>query len=1147
MGRLQRRISRMAIGGTARGLWKGKRMLKNAQHSFRLLGILLCFAMIFPVVLTMAYSVLVLAATHPGEQTANYMPSDIDTYATINLRPGVQQGLCFKDILNEWWEYPGTKGIMEQFRDEVYQDVYDATGISIDVEANIVPWLGPEIAAGSRGQGFLGEPPEVVVFVGTTDNTASHNFFFDKFVPFVFERTDITEPNGNYNGIDTLTIEISAGNTAYFAFVDAGDDYIMASNSEALFYECLDLVAYGGSSLADTPRFQAAQASLPKPAFGDPPVEEERVAMVYFNSGAVWQQVAGQVEPGTPEAFAVDFFTPYIPEFAALSASFVDHGIKLDFYSPTPAGLDVPSLATTPLNAAGIIPGNAAAVYSINDINGIWQAARTFADGNWADLGTLSGRSDWPDSLESVLGSVESEYGINLDEDLFGWMNGECTVVQAPWGSGPTGPDTLLLLQVDDQALVEAKLEAIINAINAEIGQTVDPLELEQSLIGDVEVTFVTNSAIKASGLSPGYLFLDNFLVISFSKDALSSVVVTHSHPELSLAKTAEFKWITSRLQAGNAGIVYVNGSRLVDRLLSLMDANQRSGFEQYAAPFLDPLRSAGLSVDIGQDAIRGSLILHVERTDGTLVEGQVQLQGCLEHDGVTVDVGGQQTVSNALGCFSLSGVPAAENVTVTASAPAYLDAQRSGVTNRDGTRTSLGEVTLIAGDVSGDGLIDSADLAAISSAFNSSPPSAATADINRDAIVDAYDLVWIGKNFGKHGPTTWLADPGQGIISGFVYDTEGKPLPDARVHVSGIDVDHWSGCYSGSDGSYTVEGLPEGSYRVYAHAYGYFGEYYQDAVWETATPVTVTGAQETPNIDLTLQLGGSISGYVYDSSGINPLSNASVTVFDSTTHNQVSRVYTASDGSYRVAELPSGSYKVRSAQIGYLVEFYQEKTTLDTASPVEVTLGEETTDINFTLDLGGSISGYVRDSHGNPLSDVDIYVYGANTHNQIRSCRTASDGSYKTQGLGLPSGSYHVSAYRYAYIGEYYDGAATIDTATAITLTAPQTIDNINFTLELGGSISGTVRDSGGNPVSGAWITVYDSSGYPVGWGYTDNNGSYSIVGLRSGQYKVYASASGYTGEYYGDTAVWAEATLVLLTAPEETGSIDFTLSSSP
>ena len=1118
--------------------------MKNVSRSFRLFGVLLCFAMIFPLVLTMAYSVIVLAADiHTGEQTANYMPSDIDAYATVNLRPGVQQGLMFKDIMNEWWEYTGTQGTMQELMDQINSDS------GIDIQNDILSWLGPEIAAGVKGLGSVDQPPEFVVFVGTTDNVASYNFFFDKFLPMAMQgATPPTEPNGVYRGIDILTLP---EDSPYCAFVDEyiADSYIIVSTSEVLFYDCLDLVAGDPDpSLADASGFQAAQANLPKPmGLGD--VEEERTAMVYFNCGAVWQQLVDRVA-GTPDESLLDLYTPYVPDFAALSASFVDKGIKLDFYSPTPAALDVSPLMPAPLNAAGIIPGDADAVFSIKDISGEWEVIKDLAGDNWADLDTLSDAGDdWPADPASFMQLLDTNWGFNPDEDLFSWLTDECTLVQMPYQGlnlldGP--PDALLFLQVGDEAAARQKVEGIIATINQQLvreafpWQTVSPLEIQQEQIGGVPVTFVTNSPIEASGASPGYLFLDNSLVIGTSRDALSAVVVTHSHPELSLAQTPEFQWMTSRLGAENNDMAYVNGSRFMDYVLTRMDAYQRSEFSEQILPFLDPLRSAGLSISMGQDAIRGSMILHVDRTAGTLVEGQVRLQGCLEHDGATVGVGSQQAASNFLGQFSLGSVPTTGQVTATASMPGFLTARRTGVTSTDGTRTSLGAVTLIAGDVSGDGVINAADLSAMGSAFNSSPPSAEAADINQDGIVDVYDLVWVGQNQGKSGHTPWLPDPSDGVISGFIQGSDGSPIADAHVTASGIDTYRHSGSRTYSDGSYVLEGLPEGSYRIIGDAPGYFAR-------QTATAVTVGSAQETPNINLTLQLGGSISGHVYDSSGTNPLANASVTVYDATNHSEVQRGYTASDGSYRVAELPSGSYDLRAGQIGYLPEFYQGQTTLAAATPVPVTIGQETPNIDFTLDPGGSISGKVYDSQNHPLSGASIAVYDANTHKQVRSAYTDSNGGYKTGGAGLPSGSYHVRASPYGYVPEYYDNATTIETAAEVTLTAPNEYTNVNFTLDPMASVSGHVHDSTGtSALSAMRVYVFDADTHNyVRSAYTTDDGSYKVQALPDGSYHVVAYRYGYPylPEWYYESANWDSATVLTLTAPNEYINVNFTL----
>ncbi|MBT9143879.1 MAG: hypothetical protein DDT29_02293 [Dehalococcoidia bacterium] len=58
--------------------------------------------------------------------------------------------------------------------------------------------------------------------------------------------------------------------------------------------------------------------------------------------------------------------------------------------------------------------------------------------------------------------------------------------------------------------------------------------------------------------------------------------------------------------------------------------------------------------------------------------------------------------------------------------------------------------VLRLPGDATGDGKVDTADLAAVAVALNTSPPTDPAADLNQDGIVDIFDLVRVGRNFGK-------------------------------------------------------------------------------------------------------------------------------------------------------------------------------------------------------------------------------------------------------------------------------------------------------------------------------------------------------------------------------------------------------------
>ena len=100
---------------------------------------------------------------------------------------------------------------------------------------------------------------------------------------------------------------------------------------------------------------------------------------------------------------------------------------------------------------------------------------------------------------------------------------------------------------------------------------------------------------------------------------------------------------------------------------------------------------------------------------------------------------------TNASGYFIITAVSPGEH-TVKASLTGYLAAETESEVVA-GETTTLTEVTLLGGDVDGNGIIDAADLKAIGDAFNTADSNA---DINGDGIVDIYDLVLVGVNFGK-------------------------------------------------------------------------------------------------------------------------------------------------------------------------------------------------------------------------------------------------------------------------------------------------------------------------------------------------------------------------------------------------------------
>ncbi len=106
---------------------------------------------------------------------------------------------------------------------------------------------------------------------------------------------------------------------------------------------------------------------------------------------------------------------------------------------------------------------------------------------------------------------------------------------------------------------------------------------------------------------------------------------------------------------------------------------------------------------------------------------------------------------ANADGTFSLTAAPG--TYTVVATASGFLKAQGS-VTLSDGQTSTLSTVSLLAGDIDGNNVIDQYDALTIGMSYNTGSPAAA--DLNNDGIINVLDLELLARNYRASGALTW-------------------------------------------------------------------------------------------------------------------------------------------------------------------------------------------------------------------------------------------------------------------------------------------------------------------------------------------------------------------------------------------------------
>jgi len=105
----------------------------------------------------------------------------------------------------------------------------------------------------------------------------------------------------------------------------------------------------------------------------------------------------------------------------------------------------------------------------------------------------------------------------------------------------------------------------------------------------------------------------------------------------------------------------------------------------------------------------------------------------------------------NPDGTFSLQAP--AGTYTIFATASGFLSAQGS-VTIASGGASTMPTISLLAGDIDNNNVIDQLDAMTIGMNYNTATPAAA--DLNNDAVINVLDLELLARNYRATGPVAW-------------------------------------------------------------------------------------------------------------------------------------------------------------------------------------------------------------------------------------------------------------------------------------------------------------------------------------------------------------------------------------------------------
>jgi len=382
------------------------------------------------------------------------------------------------------------------------------------------------------------------------------------------------------------------------------------------------------------------------------------------------------------------------------------------------------------------------------------------------------------------------------------------------------------------------------------------------------------------------------------------------------------------------------------------------------------------------------------------------------------------------------------------------------------------------------------------------------------------------------------VPQPYHGIVSGVVFDDETTaPVTNGCVQFSPaanilgdlkvVPID--------SNGTFRAK-LRVGQYYVKFQSRGYVSELYDNVTnLDQATVITVNKddslsfsiglAKMAPEVLYTL------SGTVTDAQDVPQKTTVCAYRLNWKTAFERDRrkVCTVTDslGNYSLS-LKAGDTVVLSyspVDRTLMDEFWNDKRSFSEADRIIVS--GDLTDLNVTLEAKpvyeNGISGSVTDSIG--LSPVEGYVCAlkkVNGHMRYSKYYALTDTSTGVYLLhNMEPGTYLLLAGGKGYKSTYYrfDGIPTMDWRKADTLVVGDSslTTEINFHLmkinrpSSNAHIAGSIMTTGSEVIDNALVYALDAEGEVAGCAMTDEDGSFEIGGLGSGEYTVVSNSVQY------------------------------------
>lgn len=428
--------------------------------------------------------------------------------------------------------------------------------------------------------------------------------------------------------------------------------------------------------------------------------------------------------------------------------------------------------------------------------------------------------------------------------------------------------------------------------------------------------------------------------------------------------------------------------------------------------------------------------------------------------------------------------------------------------------------------------------------------------------------LVAVGYNDTVTGVNIALEQAG--AIAGRVTDSTGGPVAGAYVDAYLADGERFLYDLTDADGKYVLAGLPAGLYMVRTDSSGAFIDRWHDQTeaFDSLKPadagvtsLLVTAGSQLANVDMQLRAGSEVRGTLRNGVG-DPVRGAYVDLLDSA-GRALEFDRSDTNGLYQLRGLPAGVYYLGTDSLGSYVDIWYEQAVMinpklpatDGADLLTVPDQAVVPGIDFTLDIGATVSGHVISTTGQDVVKAFVDVYRET--NFFDYVLVGTNGLFEV--TGLPDGTYYIRVDTLgSHLDEWHDNAVVLnvddpigDGAFPLVVTNGNSVTGIVFELRRGAEVAGRVTDANGHGIAGLYVDLCDASGASLFYTRSDTNGSYRLGGFPGGTYYVGVdSDGGYADEWYDDRPVISAtnpvadgASAIALSTDESRGDVDLLL----